>query len=518
MSIEQRIILSGQPRSGYALLNSIIHKIKLISGSLNDCEERQAAQNILNDNDLNLYNCYLDALSKSGYDEKDIIINGEFRSINGGPQWFDSEGNYFVRKYIGIMGKGDILITHKVPSVLAYRSDTLHSHEYPRTLLNLSKNHFHFASIRNPLDIFNSANHSINALSSEYIQSNQHLGDEESIRLSISLSKFSDLKLCEGLISHQKKYWDEFLDIKENYYCVHWEQLITDPIMTISGICEYLGVLLTLEQKASIWKSMDHKNTFLYHRHNFRVNKGVIGDWKHNLVNEHLELFKSYGFNHILDELGYQKIEHFRESDYNEKQKIISKSIRNGAPLVVRDEMLATFAFNKSNIDVSKYKFYTGTWQKNSKIERATFNDDSLFVELTSSSSDLIDHAFKKLNNNNMSNQNEHTSEFIEKLVSNLKEHASIALWGISYDFENLQRALPRGILEAENVQLYDQLEAGLILKNKKIHTSQELASFDGKVFAIPTHEATIESMISFAKRNHFIKQLIWNEVHHESI
>lgn len=511
------ITLSGQPRSGYALTNNIIHKLKLCAGLLNDDQDRQAAQQITRDPALHLVDVYQKALVDSGYNLDKVIINGEFHSLFGGPKWFDEDGNYYVRKYIGVQGKGDLLINHRIPALIAKYYDTLHSHEFPRTLLSLYPNAHHLASIRNPLDMMNSANHSINALSSEYIQRTPSLGTETEIRESIALSKFSDLRLCEGLIQHQKRYWMEFLPIQEQFYKVVWEDLICFPLETIQKLSRYLNIDLNMEQIRAIWHSMDHKNTLLYHQHNFRENQGVVGDWRNNLVNEHIDLFKDAGFDDILESLGYPQLQYFKTQNYNVKQQRIAQNIHKQYIPSIPDQTLATFAFNKSNIDTSQYDFYRGEWQGNTCIERATFTDHELFKQLTELSEQRIERAFEYCKSI-LPDNNTFSTNFIHQLVECIRSGEPVGLWGISYDFERLSSALSPALLEHANVTLFDQLEAGVIVGQKTIISSDKLVEFKGKIFAVPAQPGAINSMKRFAKAKCFEHQLITNETNYAAI
>lgn len=508
--LNQPIVLSGQPRSGYALTNNIIHKIKLCAGQLNDDSQRQTAQAITRDPSLHLVDVYRSALLSTGYDLNQVIINGEFHSLFGGPKWFDEDGHYYVRKYIGVVGKGDLLINHRIPSLIAHYYDTLHSHEYPQIMLSLAPDAHHIASIRNPLDMMNSANHSINALSSEYIQRNPSLGQETTIRDQIALSKFSDLRLCDGLIQHQKRYWSEFLSVQDQFYQVIWEDLIRFPLETIQKLCDALDIPLNQTQIRAIWHSMDHKNTLLYHLHNFRENKGIVGDWQNNLVNEHVDLFKAAGFDETLAALGYPQLTYFKESEYNDRQQAIAANLRAGMIPSIEDDTLATFAFNKSNIDTSQYDFYRGKWQGNTCIERATFTDSALFEQLVSQSEERIELAYKKCAQTDTW-QTGFSQNFIEQLQCTIHSGKPVALWGISYDFERLIDQLPSGMLAAENVALFDQLEAGLMIGSKSIESSNKLPQFEGQVFAVPTQPGAKASMLRFAERQHFDHRLTLN-------
>ncbi len=507
----QQILVSGQPRTGYALFNTIVHKLLLCSAQLAQKATQCDAQALFKQTGVDLYHGYKKALNDNGFDESQIIINGEFKTLCGGPQWFDEHGNMYVRKYIGIVGHGDILLTHKIPSVMKFYYDTIHSHDKPTNLLNTAKNTINFATIRNPLGIFNSANHSINALSSEYLQRFKPDISQTLVREEMSIYKFSDLKLCEGLIKHQKNYWDEFIDLQQQFNIIKWEDLITHPISTLTEIAAQLNIQLDPSTLSTIWHSMDHVNTMLYHQHNYRQNKGIIGDWKNNLVNEHIALFEKLGFNDILQSLGYQPLSYMNPKDYNTKQQTIAHNIAHNHTAHLVDKDFATFCFNKSNIDASAYNFYAGDWVDNTKIERATFINSALLDALVEQSNNVLNSLptghIKAVYENNSSFE-----KMQQRILNSLQNNEPIALWGLSYDFVHLVNNLQIDLNKYPNLYLYDHLEAGLILQSKHVLPSSQLHKFKGTIFAIVQHSQAIESMTKFAQAHGFIDKLITKE------
>lgn len=140
---------------------------------------------------------------------------------------------------------------------------------------------------------------------------------------------------------------------------------------------------------------MDHKNLLRYHKHNYRRGKGIVGDWKNSLVNEHMELFRECDFDRYLEELGYQPVPELNLKDYSPYQKLIARYIQRGE--VFRntgDPDLFGLAFNKSNIDASKFNFKSFPKKKWTHVERSTVEDDSI-VDVVS---ETIERACERVN------------------------------------------------------------------------------------------------------------------------
>ena len=66
---------------------------------------------------------------------------------------------------------------------------------------------------------------------------------------------------------------------------------------------------------------LDHVNLLRYHKHNYRRGKGIVGDWKNSLVNEHLDVFREYGFESYCQALGYPRLPTLRPRDYSPYQR-----------------------------------------------------------------------------------------------------------------------------------------------------------------------------------------------------
>lgn len=398
MNIPKPLVV-GAPRSGFSLLisvcSTILHLMKV--------DAHRTLMDIIIHVLVQLSSHYI----KDQYDEvfralgleRDVVFNGEFHLLVGGPKWLSKESpdKICVRKYIGIKGKGDfLLITSHPREVLEYYL-VLHSHENPRLWLETPYyNHFiRMASVRNPIGIINSASFSLNAMASEYIQRFMPNEDEDTIRQRHGAYKLTDMDFVRGLITYLKSYLDEFIEVKDRYFIMKWENLINSPVETIKSIGQAMGVRISDDNAMAIWKSMDHKNLLRYHKHNYRRGKGIVGDWKNSLVNEHMELFRECDFDRYLGELGYPSVPELNPGDYSPYQKLVARYIQRGE--VFRDTGdpdLFGLAFNKSNIDASKFNFKSFPKKKWTHVERSTIGDDAIVEAI----SGAVENACERVN------------------------------------------------------------------------------------------------------------------------
>ena len=74
-----------------------------------------------------------------------------------------------------------------------------------------------------------------------------------------------------------------------------WEELILNPVPTIQAVAEAAGTPIGASFAAQIWERLDHVNLTGHHRHNYRVGKGIVGDWRNWLTNHHLEILRRSG-------------------------------------------------------------------------------------------------------------------------------------------------------------------------------------------------------------------------------
>ena len=139
------------------------------------------------------------------------------------------------------------------------------------------------------------------------------------------------------------------------------------------------GIPLREEQAQRIWSVLDHVNLTGHHQHNYRAGKGIVGNWREWLVNEHLELFEEMGLEPFMRELGYGTMPRLRESDYTPFQCKVRDFIRRGAICrETEDTDLFTFAFNKSNIASEAFPFRRHPWRRWTRIERSIFASEEL--------------------------------------------------------------------------------------------------------------------------------------------
>lgn len=502
------LIVSIQ-RTGFSLLIDLVSEIKkLRSPALSDNPGQQALNKVVPfiSNQLNLY--YQKFFDDAGMGQE-LLFNGEFQLLVGGPKWTNNNfpDDLFVRKYFGVKDKGDFLLVARYPKELFGYYGIMHSSNSPSAWLNNDdyKTHNYLTSYRNPIGVFNSAVHSINALTSEYIQRYLPAEDEHEIRRQIALNKFSDPMVCDGLIKYQMKYWHDYLPIASKFKYYRWENLIEQPVKTIRHIANMVGEELTDEQAEAIWAPRDHKNLLMFHQHNFRKGKGIVGEWRNNVINEHLDLFKEYGAESIFDSLNYEFPEYFKPENHTPFQREIEQYWRSGKPYEIADSNLEGFAFNKSNIDVSQFNFDSFPVIDRVEIERSTFTDSSFLKafhvyaeEITEKISDLArsivtsDGSQKVVNNlvgqlfdkkaaksftASVFQSNNQLYNHLVKQLADLPINRNIALWGLGTDFSQIRTTCPEvnKILSQDNIYLIDGAKAGEFYLNKKISTVNEV-------------------------------------------
>ena len=399
-----RPIVIGAPRSGFTLTigvtNAILNLHRQKFPFDPDSKWRMALRKLVDIASIYLTQQYRKTFENHGLIDQ-LVFNGEFHLIVGGPKWLDKENpaRVGVRKYLGVKGQGDFLMNTFFPREVLEYYDVTHSHIDPPLWLEQTEyqNHTMIASVRNPIGIINSSSFSLNAMASEYIQLfNEQNISQDFIRQRHGLFKLSDLNFIQGLGVFLKKYLDQFLSVRNQYTTMRWEELIQSPGATISKFSERIGLPVSVDQAEAIWKPMDHQNTLQYHKHNFRRGKGIVGDWKNSLVNEHFEVLRELNFDHYLEELGYPKIPELNPRDYSPYQKLVASHIQRGEIYRnVGDMDLFGFAFNKSNIDASKFNFQSLPEQEWTHVERTTVKNQKV-VEAVSQ---IAEQGCAKVNN-----------------------------------------------------------------------------------------------------------------------
>jgi hypothetical protein len=399
MSIVNTPLVVGAPRSGFSLLISVINNLLNLWPERPLRSPRQAVlDRVAELGGFYTTHKYRETFARHGI-ARDLVFNGEFHILTGGPKWLDKANPKLagIRKYFGVRGMGDFLLCTSHPREVLEYDAVLHSHTAPR--LWLAEDYYRFClkftSIRNPIGIINSACFSLNAMASEYIQKFLPEESEDYIRQRHGLYKLTDLEFFRGLVRFLKNYLDEYLPCRDGYFVMKWEDLITEPVKTICRIAEALQLDCSDAKANAVWQPMDHVNLLRFHKHNYRKGKGIVGDWKNSLVNEHMDVFREYGFDNCLEALGYPPVPTFDPRHYSPYQKLIARYLQRGEIYRnVGDPDLFGFAFNKSNIDASKFGFKSYPARKWTKVERSTLAQDAVVEAI----SDTAEECCEKVN------------------------------------------------------------------------------------------------------------------------
>ena len=376
-------LVVGAPRSGFSLLISIIHNLLNKKGeAAPPSPEGTVLRRLVQLASFYTTQKYRATFARFGV-TRDLIFNGEFHVLQGGPKWLRQDNPQFacIRKYFGVRGQGDFLLVTSHPRKVLEYDAVVHSHTAPQLWLreDYYKAFRKLTSVRNPIGIINSASFSLNAMASQYIQTFMPGEIEEYIRQRHGLYKLTDLEFFSGLIRFLKGYLDEHLVCQDQYFVMRWEDLIASPAKTICRIAAALQLDCSQAEAEAIWRPMDHVNLLQYHKHNFRKGKGIVGDWKNSLVNEHMEIFRQHGFDNYLERLGYPPVPTLNLRSYTPYQRLVAAHLKRGEVYRdVGDQNLFGFAFNKSNIDASKFGFKAYPQRTWTRVERSTVADETL--------------------------------------------------------------------------------------------------------------------------------------------
>jgi hypothetical protein len=390
-----RPLVVGYPRTGFTLLISVIseligprHDVRTNSlKALCDTAGAQIARRIES------------VFVRRGL-VQDLIYNPNFRQLAGGPKWLAEPDCRMARfrKYIGLRGNGDFtLITSHPREVLDYY-EIIHSHVSPATWPThfATPDGLRFSSIRNPVGTLVSACFSLNALASEYIQRFvPPEEDDDFLRQRLALYKLSDLQFFEALLPPFKAYLQEFAAHEQDYHLMRWEDLITRPVDTILSIAASLGRELSTEEAGAIWAKLDHVNLTGAHKHNLRRGHGIVDGWRNWITNTHLDILRDHGLEQVSRRYGYGDFPRLDETRYTLFQQKLNDLLARGE--VFRDygdDDLFGFAFNKSNIDFSRFGFKQYPWRTYTGIERSSCRDEALVMEV----SDVAEEACTQFN------------------------------------------------------------------------------------------------------------------------
>ena len=374
-----KLLVVGRPRSGFTLLTSILNNLVPYKWSKRN-PLREELQEFIPQASERVYKA-AEEYFKKHINLDDLIISEAFKFLVGGPKWLSKENKDMVcvRKYVGIKGKGDFLLIISLPKFALEFHNIIHSHEAPSQWLEdpYYKDYNKFSNISNPLDVITASVFSINALTSEYIQ-RYVTEDNDAIRERLALYKLTDLNFLEGLIAPLLNYLKEFSEVRDNYHIMRWEDLLTEPEKTIHTIARNAGIHILEGTPRKLWDAMNSKNLPQYHKHHFW--RTAPGNWKNCLVNEHLDIFRSQGFDEFLEAFGYEKIQHLDKKGYTPFQKKVDEYIGKGQVCEYSgDQNIFTFAFNKSNFRSTRFDFASYPGKAGVYIERSTIKNEQFF-------------------------------------------------------------------------------------------------------------------------------------------
>lgn len=266
----------GIPRSGFSLImNALDHQILWDSdqrselGEINAILGKEVTKNFFNS-----------MIGSSG-----VIWSGEFDFLTGGPKIL-SDKFLKVRKYLGFIDQGDIVFEISLNSKLLFLNHIFHSHYFN---INKKSNDSTLISNRNPCGIFESAIHSLNAMTSEYIQKVHpefSIEKIEEIRNDMALYKFSRSDVVSALMNFQVNetcQMNMYISMTRNNEVIEWEDLISSESDEFLKIYEFLRTNHIEVQDFSIAKKAFYKNInknlLEFHKHNFRAGHALRDGW-----------------------------------------------------------------------------------------------------------------------------------------------------------------------------------------------------------------------------------------------
>lgn len=372
----------GFPRTGFTLLISIIielrrfHGVQKIAQTSPDRVGRmerfktavpKAIDNVLKEHSLS----------------DSLIFNANFHHPLGGPNWIDEDKKTLcVRKYVGIKGLGDATFIISLPLDFVLYHDIPHSHgsigpwreQFPDATI--------FHSVRSAAGTINSAVHSINALTSEYLQRwypdiDEH--EEDMIRKGLALSKLSDLNFFRAMVEPMRKSYNELAENMEKIKLFSWENILANPTQTILRVSHDLNLDTTYDVAAAIWSKIGFKNLTQSHKHNYRALGNKLTGHYSSLVNEHIEILRNNDFLALSKHLKIEPPSYIDERSYTDFQKILSSNIKKGNVIkYIKDVELYWLSFQKTNIDFTKFDFKVYEWKKHTKLERTNIADERI--------------------------------------------------------------------------------------------------------------------------------------------
>ncbi len=381
---DRPLMVVGYPRTGFSLLIRVIAEV---ANGRHRFPPRRALKAFCDTAGLHISRRIEQVFERRGL-SGDLLYNGNFKQMVGGPKWLKEGDDRLAcfRKYIGVRGKGDFTLFTSHPHQVLDYYEVIHSHVAPTRWLEhpAYARHGAYASIRHPAGTVASACFSLNALASEYIQ--RFLPpdkDNDLLRQELALYKLSDLNFFEALLTPFKAYLEEFSACADRYTVMRWEDLLQMPVATIRRIADTMGCAVSAEGAAAIWSSLDHVNLTGAHQHNLRRGHGIVGGWRLWVTNTHLDMMRDHGLDVLSKRYGYEW-DTLDEAMYTPFQQRLAAAIaRRDVIRDYADEDLFGFAFNKSNLDFTRFGFKQYPWRTHTRIERSSCTDEDLVLEVS---------------------------------------------------------------------------------------------------------------------------------------
>lgn len=394
-----RPLVAAATRTGLTLLVSITRRFIQFAPGFHVPERTVLLRKLCRHLGQYVHERLLQPFRSAGLEPR-LLYNGMFHPLAGGTKWLkdDQIGTACIRKYIGVKGMGDFTLITSYPREVLETDDVIHSHEDPRRWFrdDYYRECTRYAAVRNPAGTMNSAMFSINAITSEYIQ--RYVPpeqDNDQIRQDIAKYKLTDLGFFRSVLKYYANYLRAFVAVRDQFILMRWEDLIRSPVPTILSLAAASNVPLSRNQAESLWSELDHVNLTGPHQHNYRRGRGMVDDWRHWLVNEHLDILREFDLEPIMRELGYGRLEDLDPRDYTPFQKEIASLINRGQIYrEFRDPELFGFSIQKSNVDWRDLGGFRGyEWRTHSRIERSCFADRDLELRVWDAVEEAIGRA-----------------------------------------------------------------------------------------------------------------------------
>ncbi len=117
MPFVDKPLVVAAPRSGFSLLISVLNSLMNRAGT----GPRRSYRQLIIDRVVDLAGFYTTNKYRATFARfgitRDLVFNGEFHILVGGPKWLDPRKPHLacIRKYIGVRGLGDLILVTSHP-------------------------------------------------------------------------------------------------------------------------------------------------------------------------------------------------------------------------------------------------------------------------------------------------------------------------------------------------------------------------------------------------------------------